>query len=69
MRNKEKKQGGIRLGAGRPLQSKEKGKKHTHSTTFYDIDWQSITEEAEKLSLSASQYLAMIHNKYIKSKK
>lgn len=50
---------------GRPLQSKEKGKKNTHSMTFNDDIWESIIKEATKLSLSASQYVAMIHEKYI----
>lgn len=49
---------------GRPLQSKEKGKKNTHSMTFNDDIWESIITEATKLSLSASQYVAMIHEKY-----
>lgn len=50
---------------GRPLQSKEKGKKNTHSMTFNDDIWESIVEKAAELNLSASQYIAMIHKKYI----
>lgn len=33
--------------------------------TFNDDIWESIITESEKLSLSASQYVAMIHEKYI----
>lgn len=62
---KKENRGGKRTGAGRPLQSKDKGKKSTHSMTFNDDVWESIIEEADKLSLSASQYLAMIHKEYM----
>ena len=63
---KKENRGGKRVGAGRPLQSRQGGKKNTHSMTFNNDVWESITSKASELNLSASQYIAMIHKEYIK---
>ena len=57
--------GGKREGAGRPVRDINKGKMNRHNITMHDDIWDSIVENAAKLNLSASQYIAMIHKEYI----
>ncbi len=66
MNNTENSRGGKREGAGRPFRNKEKGKMNKHGITMHDEDWESITNKATELNLSASQYIVMIHKEYIK---
>ncbi|WP_295156743.1 hypothetical protein [uncultured Brachyspira sp.] len=51
-----------REGAERTFRNKEKGKMNSHNTTMHDEYWDSITNKAAELNLSASQYIVMIHN-------